>query len=81
LFIKTLVEFLYDVLLCMKQLSTICISNDVIYFFVEREIFVRTVFEPHTKKHLSFFPRFIKKKFPFLPKRLIRLEGLAVDLA
>jgi hypothetical protein len=62
LFIKTLVEFLYDVFLCKKQLSTICISNDVIYFFVEREIFVRTVFEPQTKKHLSTLH---KEKIPF----------------
>jgi hypothetical protein len=43
----------------MKQLSTICIFNDVIYFFMEREIFVCTVFELQAKKHLPFFSRFI----------------------
>jgi hypothetical protein len=69
LYIKTLVEFLYATLLCKKQLSTIYISDDVIYFFVEREIFVRTVFEPQTKKHLPFFSRFIKKNAPFRLKR------------
>jgi hypothetical protein len=30
-------------------------------FFVERETFVRTIFEPKAKKHLPFFTRFIKK--------------------
>jgi hypothetical protein len=42
------------------------ISDDVIYFFVEREIFIHTVFEPHAKKHLPLFSRFIKKNPPFL---------------
>jgi hypothetical protein len=28
---------------------------------MEREIFVRTVFEPQAKKHPLFFSRFIKK--------------------
>jgi hypothetical protein len=45
LFIQAL-EFFYAASFCKKQLSTICIFNDVIYFFVMREIFVRTVFEP-----------------------------------
>jgi hypothetical protein len=81
LFIKTFKEFLYVVFLCKKQFSTICISGDAIYFFVEREIFIRTVFEPQAKKHLPFFSRFIKKKSSFLPKQLLRFEGLVVDLA
>jgi hypothetical protein len=58
-----------------------CIFNDVIYFFVERETFVHTVFEPQAKKHLPFFSRFINKKIPFLPKQLIGLENPVVDLA
>jgi hypothetical protein len=31
-----------------------------------RETFVRTVFEPLAKKHLSFFSRFTKKEIPLL---------------
>ena len=80
MFIST-VEFLYEGTFCKKQLLTICIFNDVIYLFVERETFVRTVFEPQTKIHLSFFSCFIKKKFPFLSKQLIGLKDHAVDLA
>jgi hypothetical protein len=37
---------------------------DVIYFFVMRGNFEHTIFEPTTKKHLSFFSRF-RKKYPF----------------
>jgi hypothetical protein len=53
---------LYAASFCKKQLSTICIVNDVIYFFVRREIFEHTIFELQAKKHLPFFSRFIKKK-------------------
>jgi hypothetical protein len=81
LFIETFVEFFYVVLLCKKQLLTICISDGVIYFFVEREIFIRTVFEPEEKKTPSLIFTLHKEKSPFLPKQLIRLEDLAVDLA
>jgi hypothetical protein len=34
---------------------------NVIYFFVMHEIFVHTVFELLTKKHLPFFSCFAKK--------------------
>jgi hypothetical protein len=67
---------------CKKQLSTICIFIDVIYFFVERETFVHTVFEPRAKKTPSLlFTLHKEKKIPFLPKQLIGLEGPTADLA
>jgi hypothetical protein len=43
---------------------------DVIYFFVMRETFVHTVFEPAAKKHLPFFSRF-RKKSPFFAEATV----------
>jgi hypothetical protein len=49
--------------MCTKQTSNICMYINVIYLFVMREIYVRTVFEPLAKKHLSFFSCFAKRIF------------------
>jgi hypothetical protein len=68
-------DFCIQLLFCKKQLSTIYTFNDVIYFFVRREIFVRTVFEPQAKKHLHFFSRFIKeKKSPFFDEATLKVS-------
>jgi hypothetical protein len=48
---------------------------------VEHETFVRTVFEPQAKNTFPSFTLHKEKKFPFMPKKLIGLEGPAVDLA
>jgi hypothetical protein len=48
-----------------------CIN--VIYFFVMRETFVHTVFEPLAKKHLPFFSRFTKKEFRFFAKTILNI--------
>jgi hypothetical protein len=46
----------------------VCVQlHYVLYFFMQREIVVRTFFEPKAKKHLPFFSCFIKK-IPFQPK-------------
>jgi hypothetical protein len=71
---------LYAASFFKKQLSTICIVNDVIYFFVRREIFERAVFELQEKKHLPFFSRFIKKEeIPLLCRS--NYEGFVEDVA
>jgi inhibitor of KinA sporulation pathway (predicted exonuclease) len=53
LYVKTIV--------CCVQLHC------VLYFFMQREIIVCTIFEPKAKKHLPFFSRFVKKS-PSFPK-------------
>jgi hypothetical protein len=42
------------------------VYTDVIYFFVMHETSVHTIFELLVKKHLPFFPCFMKKKISLL---------------
>jgi hypothetical protein len=55
------------VVFCKKQTSSICMYINVIYIFVMHETFIRTVFEPLAKKHLSFFSCVIKKRILIMP--------------
>jgi hypothetical protein len=73
--IQTL-EFLYATSFCKKQLSTIYMFNDVIYFFVRREIFVHTLFEPQAKKTPSLLLTLHKErnKSPFFAKATLKVS-------